>query len=133
MAATLGELRSALASTLEDAFPGWNVYRLPPDTVDVPAFVLTGFAVTPQAAPRIEMAEAEVTVLVSHRHVDQLDLIDEVLSPGATGSVWEVIEGDPSLGGVVGSTVVVDVGNYQASTIGDVMYYAASFTVQVML
>lgn len=133
MAATLGELRSALASILEDAFPGWNVYRLPPESVQVPAFVVTGFAVTPQAAARVDMAEAEVTVLVSHRHVDQLDLIDEVLSPGATGSVWLAVENDPTLGGAVSSTVVTDVGNYQATAIGDVMYYAAAFSVQVML
>ena len=133
MAATLGEVRSALASTLEDAFSGWNVYRLPPETVEVPAFVITGFSVVPQAAARVDMAEAEVNVLVSHRHVDQVELLDEILSPGATGSVWACVEADPSLGGIVSSTIVTDAGNYQATTIGDVPYYAAAFSVQVML
>jgi hypothetical protein len=133
MAATLGQVRNALASALEDAYPGWNVYRLPPETVEVPAFVITGFSVVPQAAARVDMAEAEVNVLVSHRHVDQIELLDEVLSPGADGSVWSCVESDPSLGGVVSSTVVTDAGNYQATTVADVAYYAAAFSVQVML
>ena len=133
MAATLGELRDALASVLEDAYPAWNVYRLPPETIDAPAIVISGFAVTPQASARVDLVEAELNVLVSHRHVDQVELIDSMLSPGADGSVWDVVEADPSLNGVVSSAAVIDAGNYQELTIGDVSYYTASFSVTVML
>lgn len=134
MAATLGELRTALVATLSDALPGWNVYRLPPDAIDAPAVMLTGFEVTPMTfAQRTDSVAVELTVAVSRRHVDKIDELDELLSPTGDRSLWTLFDADATLGGVVGYAIVQSVGDYRQVMVNDVGFYAASVQLSVML
>lgn len=134
MAATLGQLRDALTATLEDGLPGWNVYRLPPDAIDAPAIMLTGFDVTPTTfAQRTDTVAVELTVAVSRRHVDRIDDLDELLSPTGDASLWTLFDGDATLGGVVGYCVVQSVGDYRQVIVNDVGFYSASVQLSVML
>lgn len=134
MAATLGELRDALTATLTDGLPGWNVYRLPPDSIDAPAIMLTGFDVTPMTfAQRTDQVSVELTVAVSRRNVDKIDDLDELLSPTGDASLWRLFDGDTTLSGVVGYAVVESVGDYRQILVNDVGFYSATVRLTVML
>ena len=134
MAATLGELRDALASVLEDAYPAWNVMPIPPDNVDVPAIIVGGFnldtATFGDASTRVT---AELQVMVSRRHQDQVELLDAVLGPSGDASLWQTMNDDPTLGDVVAFCTVQSAGDYREFVIADVGYYAATVTLSVML
>jgi hypothetical protein len=131
--ATLGDLRTALVDTLADQLSGWNVYRLPPDNITAPAVAVAGFTVDPGTFDGIAQVAVDLLVMVSHRHVDQLDLLDEVLSPDGTPSLWTVLEQDPTLGDVVGHCVIRGVGDYRELMVADVPYYAATVNLTAMI
>jgi hypothetical protein len=132
--ATVSDLRTGLVDTFEAALPGWNVYRFPPDTISAPAIALLGPAVDAgtfgDAANRVQF---DMVVCVSHRHVDQMELLDEVLSPNGDPSLWRILDNDPDLGGNVAFCVVQSVGEYGQRVIGDVPYYGASVQLSAML
>ena len=134
MAATLGELREAIANRLEDELVGFNVYRLPPDNVAVPAVMLAGFQVDNGTfADGTVRVAADLEVMVSRRHVDQVELLDELLSPSGERSIWRLFDDDPTLGDVVAFCVVQSAGDYREMIIADVGHYAATVSLSVML
>ena len=134
MAATLAELRAALASTLEDALSNVNVYAYPPDDVTVPAVVIGGFQLDPATfGDTTARVEADVQFVVSRRHVDQVQALDEWLSPTGTDSVWSIFDDDPTLGGDVGYCSVTQAGSYEQLVIADVGYYAATVSLSIVL
>jgi hypothetical protein len=132
--ATLGDLRDAIVDTLEATLPGWNVYRLPPENITAPAVMVMGFDIAPAT---FAAAQATVTVellaAVSHRHVDQIDELDELLSPNGKSSLWKFLGDDPTLGGVVGYCVVQAVGEYRQLLIADVGYYGATVSLSAVI
>jgi hypothetical protein len=134
MAASLAELRDALGSTLESYLPEFNVYRLPPDNVEPPAILVAGFQIDNgtfgDATLRVA---ADVELMVSRRHVDQVEALDELLSPSGERSVWELFTSDPTLGGAVGFCMVQTAGDYREMLVAEVGYYAATFRLSVML
>ena len=74
MPASLHDLRTGVARTLQDALPGWNVYQLPPDNIDPPAIAIGGFNVdTGTFGDGSLRVAAEVQFMVSRRHVDQVE------------------------------------------------------------
>jgi hypothetical protein len=110
------------------------VYRLPPDAIDAPAIMLTGFEISPMTfAQRTDTVAVELTVAVSRRHVDKIDELDELLSPTGDASLWALFDEDATLGGVVGYCVVQSVGDYRQVMVNDVGFYAASVQLTVML
>ena len=133
--ATLGELRTAIVDRLTDSLPGdWTVYRLPPDSIEAPAIMVMGFEVSPGSfGEGTHRVAVELLVAASRRHVDQVDALDEVLSPTGELSLWQVFDEDPSLGGVVGGAMVATVGEYRQLVVADVGYYGATVQVTVML
>ncbi|NBW09906.1 MAG: hypothetical protein EBR82_17960 [Caulobacteraceae bacterium] len=131
--ATLGALRDAIVDTLEQALPGWNIYRLPPDNVTAPAIAVAGFTVDPGTFDGIGQVAVDVLVMVSRRHVDQVDLLDDLLSPDGNPSLWATFDTDPSLGGAVGHCVIRGVGDYREFTVADVPYYAATVNLTAMI
>jgi hypothetical protein len=134
MAATLGELRAALASVLEDALPAWNVYRLPPDDVQPPSIVIGGFQIdTATFGDTSGRVGADLQLIVSRRHVDQVNALDDLLSPTSDQSLWALFNGDPTLGEKVGYCSVSGAGDYRELVVADVGYYAATITLSVLL
>lgn len=134
MTATLFEFREALAGRLEDELADFNVYRLPPETVDAPAAMVGGFQIdTGTFGDGTVRVAADVEVMVSRRHVDQVELLDELLSPTGERSIWRAFNDDPTLGGVVAFCNVQSAGDYREMTIAEVSYYAATVSLTVML
>jgi hypothetical protein len=132
--ATLSELRTALYDVLSDALPTWNVYRLPPDNVDPPGVMIGGFQLDSGTFDDANLrTTVELTVVVSRRHVDQVDALDDLLSPSGDESLWAIFNNDPTLGDVVPFCVVSGAGEYREVTIGDIGYYAASVNLSVMV
>jgi hypothetical protein len=132
--ATLSDLRDALVTTLADALPTWNLYRLPPESVDAPAVAVAGFQVDPGTfSDTVGQVSVDLIAMVSHRHVDQIDQLDELLSPNGDPSIWRALDDDPSLGDAVGHCVVRAVGDYRELAIADVPYYAATITLSAMI
>ena len=134
MSATLAEFRDALAGTLEDHLPGFNVYRLPPDNVEVPAAMVAGFQIdTGTFGDTTVRVAADVELMVSRRNVHQVELLDELLSPSGVRSLWVKFNEEPTLGDVVAFCTVQSAGDYRELIIGDVGYYAATVSLTVML
>lgn len=134
MAATLGELRAGLKSVLEDSLQGFNVYDYPPDDVTVPAVAVSGFQLDAStfADESIRVA-VDVEVLVSRRHVDQVQALDELLSPSGDRSVWAIFNDRSTLDDRVAYCTVQSAGDYRELVIAEVGYYAATFRLSVML
>lgn len=132
--ATLGDLRDALVTTLTDALDGWNVYRLPPENIDAPAVMVMGFDIGEGTfSDTANSVTVELLVAVSHRHIDQIDQLDELLSPNGDPSIWRTLDDDPDLGGKVGYCVVRSVGEYRQLLVADVGYYGATVQLSAML
>ncbi len=132
--ATLGDLREALLVKLTDAYPAFNIYRLPPDTVEAPAIMVGGFQIdTGTFADANLRTTADLTVVVSRRHVDQVDALDELLSPSGSLSLWALFDDDPTLNDAVAFCSVSGAGEYRELVIGDVGYYAATVNLSIMV
>ena len=134
MAATLGELRTALADTLGDGFPDLTVHAYPVDNIAGTTIMVAGFGIDPgtfsDATARVD---AELLIFVSRRHIDQMRTLDELVSPTGERSIWMAIDANPTLNDTVGFAVVQSAGEYRELSIADVSYYAATVRVSVML
>jgi hypothetical protein len=130
----LADIRDGLAEVLSDGLPSVNVYRLPTDRVEAPAVCVMGFRMDPQtmAAAPLQRVTTDLLVLVSRRHIDQVDLLDALVDPALSDSVPAALAADFTLGGRVDSCIVTGVGDYGEVPVGDVGYYAATITVEVM-
>lgn len=132
--ALLADIRDGLEETLAAGLnDGVNVYRLPVDRIDAPAVVVMGFRMDPETMmASVRRVRAELLVLVSRRHVDQVDLLDALVDPSVDGSVLDVLAADSSLGGRVDSAIVTMVGDYGELAVGDIGYYSASVSLEVL-
>jgi hypothetical protein len=130
----LSDIRDGLTDVLSNALPSVNVYRLPTDRVEPPAVCVMGFRMDPQtmAISPLQRVTTDLLVLVSRRHIDQVDLLDALVDPAVSDSVPAALAADHTLGGVVDSCVVTGVGDYGEVPVGDVGYYSATVTLEVM-
>lgn len=134
MAATLSELRTAVTQRLRNDLPGVQVYQYPVDNVDAPAIVVAGLGLdTGTFGDATSRFEVELVVLVSRRHVDQIDVLDAMLSLSGDLSIWQSVNADPSLDDTVAHCVVQSVGDYREIAVADVGYYSAIVRLTGML
>lgn len=132
--ALFADVRDGLEATLNAGLSdGVNVYRLPTDRVEAPAVVVMGFRMDPETlGATLRRVRTDLLVVVSRRHVDQVELLDALLDPSVDGSVLDVLAADPSLGGKVDSAIVTSVGDYGEIIVGDVGYYSATVSLEVL-
>jgi hypothetical protein len=130
----IATIRAALKTALESAFD--RVATEPPDQVNPPMAVISG----PEPINYGETFEGTthhlfftVRVLVS-RNVPRSaqSVLDDYMGDGAN-SVYGALEADGTLGGTVVSAQVVTSQNLGSLTIGEVVYAAVDFTVDVMV
>ena len=132
MTASLADVRTAIATTVGAALPGINVYRLPVDNPTAPCVIVAGRSTTPTTLDGIVTDTFDVYVAVSHRNTDIIDDLDALTDAAGTGSAVTALAADHTLGGVVFSSEVTSVGQYRELTMGDVSYYAATITLEVI-
>jgi hypothetical protein len=124
---TNGEIREALAQAL-NAVPGLNIYRFPPEDVSPPCAFIAGFNITPLTFDGNRETKVDVTVVVSHKHVDQIVTLDAMLDSDGPWSVVDAIESATPPGI---NFFVENIGGYRELTVADVSYYAADVSVMV--
>jgi len=132
MTASLADTRTALADTIGAALTGVNAYRLPIDNPSPPCIIVAGRGTVPSTLDGMVVDTFDVYAAVSHRNVDFIDDLDELTDVTGDNSAVSAVAADPSLGGVVMSATVTAVGEYRELVMGDVSYYAATITVEVM-
>ena len=127
-AITNGEIRDVIALALSKV-PGVNIYRFPPEDSAAPAAFVAGFTIRPLSFDGYRETSVDITVMVSHRHVDQLAMLDAMLDSGGSSSIVAAIDNaaSPDV-----DLRVNTIGNYRELTIADVAYYAADITVEVL-
>jgi hypothetical protein len=76
---------------------------------------------------------ADLQLVVSRRHVDQVHALDDLLSPTSDQSLFALFNDDPTLGDRIGYCSVSGAGDYRELVVADVGYYAAAVTISVML
>lgn len=130
--ADLGDIRTGLASTIQDA-TGITCHRVPVDDIDPPSFIVAGFSITPRTSDGGTTVLAEVYAAVARIDYSFIDRLDEMVAPTGDSSAWAAISADSSLGGLVLDATPVSVTEYRELVMGDVGYYAATLTVEVLL
>lgn len=130
--ATLSDVRDGLAATIQDA-TGVTCHRVPVDDIDPPSFIVAGLQLTPSTLEGGAVVTAEVYAAVARIDYSFIDDLDAMVAPTGDRSAWAAIADDPTLGGLVGSAVVLSVGEYRELVMGDVGYYAATLSIEVLL
>lgn len=124
---TNGEIRSVIVDALEP-IPELNVHRFPPENaVGITAFV-AGFDIATVTYEGGRETTADILVTVPRNHVDQLDLLDDLLDPDGSASVVAALEAVTDVDGV--SLSVQRVGDYGEYLVGT-PHYGAKVTVRV--
>jgi hypothetical protein len=125
---TNGEIRDVIALALSKC-PGVNIYKFPPEDISPPAAFVAGFSIRPLSFDGYRETSVDITVMVSHRHVDQLALLDAMLDSEGSSSIVAAIDNaaSPDV-----NLRVNTIGNYREVIIADVPYYAADITVEVL-
>ena len=124
-----GEIREALAQALNNV-PGLNIYRFPPDNVNVPCVMISGFNVKPLTFDGRREISVDVIVMVSRRSVDQMAGLDQLLDADDPSSAITAIE-EAEAPGI--DFFVESFGSYRELVVADVGYYAADVVVRVMI
>jgi hypothetical protein len=122
------EIREALAQAV-GAVPGINVYRYPPDNVNVPCVMISGINMKPITFDGNRETTVDVIVMVSRRSVDQMASLDQLLDADDSSSVITAIE-EANAPGI--DFFVESFGSYRELVVADVGYYAADVVVRVM-
>jgi len=122
------EIREALAQAV-GAVPGINVYRYPPDNVNVPCVMISGINMKPITFDGNRETTVDVIVMVSRRSVDQMASLDQLLDADDASSVITAIE-EANAPGI--DFFVESFGSYRELVVADVGYYAADVVVRVM-
>lgn len=130
--ASITAIRAGLASNLAGA----NVRSSGtlPDLVNPPFALIVPSGVTYHKALNNALTEYLFTVtLIVGRASERSaqNALDAYCSATGTSSIRRAIELDQTLGGVAYATVVTDMRNYGATTIGETTYLAAEFNVAV--
>ena len=123
-----GEIREALAQAL-NTVPGLNIYRFPPDNVNVPCVMISGLNVKPITFDGNRETTVDVIILVSRRSVDQMAGLDQLLDADDPSSAITAIE-EAEAPGI--DFFVESFGAYRELVVADVGYYAADVVVRVM-
>lgn len=122
------EIREALAQAV-GSVPGLNVYRYPPDNVNVPCVMISGINMKPITFDGNRETTVDVIVMVSRRSVDQMASLDQLLDADDASSVITAIE-EANAPGI--DFFVESFGSYRELVVADVGYYAADVVVRVM-
>lgn len=129
--ATLSVVRYALVSQLIDQLgSGVSVEAVPPETVTGTTVVVGGMNTEVDVLGGWRKTEVPLWVVVSRKHRSFIEELDRLCDTG-TGGVHAALDADPTLGGVVDSSVVTGTGNYRDMMIADVSHYAATVDVEV--
>ena len=135
MTASIADVRDGLVEVLTNGLsPDVNVYRLPADNVDVPAVIVAGITGRPEtfdAAGRT--LTVDLYVVVSHRNLDEVDVLDRLVDESQADSVPAVIHADMTLGDRDASAKVTGFGEYREMEIGGIGFYAATVNVEVLV
>lgn len=137
MTATITEVREALAGVLA-TIAGLNTYGFPPGQVNVPAAVVAPgdgeFLVYQTANGGAPTLNLTVTLFVQ-RTQDRAgtEKLDAYLATSGSNSVYNAVELDQDLGGVVQSAVVLGARNFGTFTYGELSYFGADLDVEVYL
>jgi len=131
---TIADVRAGVQTVLADALQGVTVHRFPADNVDGPTIMVAGFRIDAGSfGDDTVRFEAELYVIVSRRHIDQMELLDTLLSPGSGFSIWDAIDDNPTLGATVAFCSVESAGEYRQMMIGEVPYFAATVVLRGMI
>lgn len=133
MAATLAEIRTALADALSD-IGSLNVVERAPEQPPVPCV----FLLRSGGSPRTDFGRTSpayqftVRVVVSRADAEAAqEQLDSYVERGTDDSVWDALEADPTLGGVLHTLRCGDVSGDQLLSFGDVAYLGCDFDVTV--
>jgi hypothetical protein len=128
--ATNKEIRTAIVDTLSDLV-GLNVYGYPVDNVTSPAAVVAGFSTVESTFGGTYNTQAEIYVLVSHRHVDQFEKLDELTDFIGTLSIPQALN-ERNVANDEMNFATLSVGDFRELIVADVQYYAATVTLRVL-
>lgn len=128
------QLLDAMVTMLEEHTTGLNIYRVPPQSVEPPAVMVTGFDYQPHLlyGDTARKTDIELTVAVSARHSDLFDELLALIDPTIAGSVVSAIELDATLDGQVGSCMVTQVGSLRELAVGEMSLWGATINVEIM-
>lgn len=126
MSATIAEIRDGLVDVLGTGTPAdVSIERHLVDTITAPAVVVGSIFLDPATFDGSSRFTAEIHAVASRGSVTQLDVIDELIDPANSESIWAVIEANQDLAGAVSSIVPMSAGNYRELPL-DAGYYAAT-------
>ncbi len=129
---SFSEIRTALASSMS-SINGLRTTATIPDAPRPPVAVVIPESITYDlnANRGADRYLFNITVLVGRAddRAAQINLDRYVLGPD---SIKTAIEKDRTLGGKVNTCRVMDMRNYSSLAVGDVLYLAAQFTVEVV-
>lgn len=132
--ATVQAMMAAVATKLTAGISGLRVYQPPRDDIAAPAAVVAWPAISYDATMAGGLTRWEVPVIVLVGKVSDRQSganLQGYMKASGSGSVKAVLEADPTLGGVVGSTRVERC-DVEARTVAGVEYLSAVFTVDVI-
>ena len=131
--ANVGTIRTALAANLS-TISGLRTSAWVPDNINPPIAVIRPDSITFDAAFARGIDDMTFLVLVIVGRVDERSAqakLDAYCETTGASSIKRAIESDRTLGGAVSDLRVTEMRNYTSISIGDVIYLAAEFVVQV--
>lgn len=131
---SVSALRTGIATNL-GTISGLRTSAFVPDNPTPPIAVVLPERIEYDSAMGRGMDEYTFTVLVIAQRMSERNaqnLLDGYCNPTGSTSVKTAIEADSTLGGKAFDLRVTEMSNYQALTIGDTQYLAATFSVTVI-
>lgn len=131
---SVSDLRSGIATNLA-TITGLRTSAFVPDNPTPPIAVVVPQRIEYDAAMNRGMDTYTFDVLVIAQRMSERNaqsLLDGYCNPTGSSSVKTALEADTTLGGKAFDLRVTEMSNYQALTIGDTQYLAATFSVTVI-
>ena len=131
---SVSELRTGIATNLA-TISGLRTSAFVPDNPTPPIAVVVPQRIEYDAAMNRGMDTYMFDVLVIAQRMSERNaqsLLDGYCNPTGSSSVKTALETDTTLGGKAFDLRVTEMSNYQALTIGDTQYLAATFSVTVI-
>lgn len=131
---SVSELRTGIATNL-GSISGLRTSAFVPDNPTPPIAVVIPQRIEFDAAMNRGMDTYTFDVLVIAQRMSERNaqsLLDGYCNPTGSSSVKTAIESDTTLGGKAFDLRVTEMSNYQALTIGETQYLAATFSVTVI-
>lgn len=131
---SVSELRTGIATNLA-TISGLRTSAFVPDNPTPPIAVVVPQRIEYDAAMNRGMDTYTFDVLVIAQRMSERNaqsLLDGYCNPTGSSSVKTALESDTTLGGKAFDLRVTEMSNYQALTIGDTQYLAATFSVNVI-